>query len=31
MQEKKITIADEVFTLDNPFIVLATQNPIEQE
>lgn len=31
MQEKKITIADEHFTLDNPFIVLATQNPIEQE
>ncbi|MDD2565237.1 MAG: MoxR family ATPase [Candidatus Gracilibacteria bacterium] len=31
MQEKKITIADETFKLDNPFFVLATQNPIEQE
>jgi MoxR-like ATPase len=31
MQEKKITIADETFKLDEPFLVLATQNPIEQE
>ncbi|EKE30330.1 MAG: ATPase, MoxR family [uncultured bacterium (gcode 4)] len=31
MQEKKITIADETFALDEPFFVLATQNPIEQE
>ncbi|EKE27380.1 MAG: hypothetical protein ACD_3C00216G0008 [uncultured bacterium (gcode 4)] len=31
MQEKKITIAEQTFTLDEPFLVLATQNPIEQE
>lgn len=31
MQEKQITIADETFKLDKPFIVLATQNPIEQD
>jgi len=31
MQEKQVTIADETFKLDEPFIVLATQNPIEQE
>jgi len=31
MQEKQITIGDETFKLDEPFIVLATQNPIEQE
>lgn len=31
MQEKKITLADETFILDEPFFVLATQNPIEQE
>jgi MoxR-like ATPase len=31
MQEKQVTIADESFKLDEPFIVLATQNPIEQE
>jgi MoxR-like ATPase len=31
MQESAITIADETFKLDNPFFVLATQNPIEQE
>lgn len=30
MQEKQITIANETFKLDQPFIVLATQNPIEQ-
>jgi MoxR-like ATPase len=31
MQEKQITIANETFKLDKPFIVLATQNPIEQD
>lgn len=31
MQEKEVTIGDETFKLDNPFLVLATQNPIEQE
>ncbi len=31
MQEKQITIGDETFKLEEPFIVLATQNPIEQE
>ncbi len=31
MQERQITIGEETFTLDKPFIVLATQNPIEQE
>ena len=31
MQEKQITIANETFKLDRPFIVLATQNPIEQK
>ncbi len=31
MQEKQITIGQETFLLDEPFIVLATQNPIEQE
>jgi MoxR-like ATPase len=31
MQEKQITIGEETFPLDEPFIVLATQNPIEQE
>jgi MoxR-like ATPase len=31
MQERQITIGDESFPLDNPFMVLATQNPIEQE
>lgn len=31
MQEKQVTIGGETFSLDNPFIVLATQNPIEQE
>ncbi|MBZ4683061.1 MAG: MoxR-like ATPase [Fusobacteriaceae bacterium] len=30
MQERQITIGDTTFKLDNPFIVLATQNPIEQ-
>ncbi len=31
MQEKQITIANETFKLDRTFIVLATQNPIEQD
>lgn len=31
MQERQVTIGDESFKLDNPFLVLATQNPIEQE
>lgn len=30
MQEKQVTIANETFSLEKPFIVLATQNPIEQ-
>lgn len=31
MQERQITIGEETFKLDLPFLVLATQNPIEQE
>ncbi|MCA9396666.1 MAG: AAA family ATPase, partial [Candidatus Omnitrophica bacterium] len=31
MQEKQVTIGEETFALDAPFLVLATQNPIEQE
>jgi len=31
MQERQITIGDKTYPLDEPFIVLATQNPIEQE
>jgi MoxR-like ATPase len=31
MQEHQVTIGDESFSLDEPFLVLATQNPIEQE
>lgn len=31
MQEKQVTAAGKKYTLDNPFFVLATQNPIEQE
>ena len=31
MQEKQVTIGGETFTLEEPFLVLATQNPIEQE
>ena len=31
MQERQITIAEESFKLDPPFLVMATQNPIEQE
>src|ERR1700676_2064025 len=31
MQEKQVTIGENTFKLDDPFLVLATQNPIEQE
>ncbi len=31
MQERQVTIGDETFPLPDPFLVLATQNPIEQE
>ncbi len=31
MQERQVTIGDETFALPSPFLVLATQNPIEQE
>ena len=31
MQEKQVTIGDETYPLPSPFLVLATQNPIEQE
>jgi MoxR-like ATPase len=31
MQEKQVTIGEQTFKLPNPFLVLATQNPIEQE
>ncbi|HEX2679197.1 MAG TPA: MoxR family ATPase [Polyangiales bacterium] len=31
MQERQVTIGDETFPLDNPFMVMATQNPLEQE
>ncbi len=31
MQERQVTIGDSTFPLDKPFLVLATQNPIEQE
>jgi MoxR-like ATPase len=31
MQERQVTIGDETFKLEEPFLVLATQNPIEQE
>ena len=31
MQERQVTIGEETFFLDRPFLVLATQNPIEQE
>ena len=31
MQERQVTIGEECFGLDEPFLVLATQNPIEQE
>lgn len=31
MQERQVTIAENTFKVDSPFLVLATQNPIEQE
>ena len=31
MQEHQVTIGDETYPLDDPFLVMATQNPIEQE
>jgi len=31
MQEKQVTIGDSTYKLEEPFLVLATQNPIEQE
>jgi len=31
MQEHQVTIGDESFTIEEPFLVMATQNPIEQE
>ncbi len=31
MQEKQVTIGEETFQLERPFLVMATQNPIEQE
>jgi MoxR-like ATPase len=31
MQERQVTIGDETYPLEEPFLVLATQNPIEQE
>ncbi|MFN5325398.1 MAG: AAA family ATPase [Bacteroidota bacterium] len=31
MQEKQVTIGDQTFHLEEPFLVLATQNPVEQE
>ena len=31
MQQKQVTIGDETFPLDKPFLVMATQNPVDQE
>ena len=31
MQERQVTIGEQTYKLDEPFLVLATQNPIEQE
>ena len=31
MQERQVTIGDETYPMDDPFLVMATQNPIEQE
>jgi MoxR-like ATPase len=31
MQERQVTIAEETFKIESPFLVMATQNPIEQE
>jgi len=31
MEEKKVTIGDQTFDLPSPFVVFATQNPLEHE
>ena len=31
MQERQVTIGEETYALDDPFLVMATQNPIDQE
>ena len=31
MQEKQVTISEDTFVLESPFVVIATQNPLEQE
>ncbi len=31
MQEKQVTIGDKTFKIDDPFLVMATENPVEQE
>jgi MoxR-like ATPase len=31
MQERQVTIGSETFNMEEPFLVLATQNPVEQE
>ena len=31
LQERQVTIGDETFAMEDPFLVLATQNPVEQE
>jgi len=31
MQERQVSIGEQTFKLDDPFLVLATQNPLEQE
>ncbi|MCL2456113.1 MAG: MoxR family ATPase [Defluviitaleaceae bacterium] len=31
MQEKQVTIGEQTYTLDEPFLVIATQNPLEQQ
>ena len=31
MQEKQVTIGEETYSLDRPFLVMATQNPVDQE
>jgi MoxR-like ATPase len=31
MEEKQVTIGEDTFSLQDPFMVLATQNPLEQE
>ena len=31
MQERQVTIGEETYSLDRPFLVMATQNPVDQE